>query len=219
MEERWLTYDDPVMMLGLLGAHKSGRKVSLFCAACCRAVRADEPALQGPILDATERYVDGAGEVDEITRAARNYDSDTCPVRLLASLFETREDGPPAPLLAVAAEVVGLAGSFNVGTARQPHARLGAKIARTLRAQSHLLRDIFGNPYRAVKVQPAWLTSDVVALARGIYEEKAFDRMPILADALQDAGCANEDVLAHCRDVSATHVRGCWVVDLLLGKT
>jgi hypothetical protein len=84
--------------------------------------------------------------------------------------------------------------------------------------QVALLREIFGNPFRPVAVDPAWLTSDVLALARGIYEEKAFDRMPILADALQDAGCANEDVLTHCRDVTQLHVRGCWVVDLVLGK-
>ena len=84
-------------------------------------------------------------------------------------------------------------------------------------AQMHLLRDIFGNPFRPVAVDPAWLTSDVVMLAHGIYDEKAFDRMPILADALQDAGCANDDVLTHCRG-AGPHVRGCWVVDLLLGK-
>jgi hypothetical protein len=81
------------------------------------------------------------------------------------------------------------------------------------------LRDIVGNPFRPVALEPAWLTADVVALARGIYDERAFDRMPILADALQDSGCANEDVLNHCRDPNQTHVRGCWVVDLLLGKT
>jgi hypothetical protein len=52
-----------------------------------------------------------------------------------------------------------------------------------------------------------------------IYAEQAFDRMPILADALQNAGCDNTDVLNHCRDTSLTHVRGCWVVDLLLGKS
>ena len=60
--------------------------------------------------------------------------------------------------------------------------------------------------------------SDVVALAKGIYEESAFDRMPILADALQDAGCDNPDLLAHLRDPNATHVRGCWALDLILGK-
>ena len=80
-----------------------------------------------------------------------------------------------------------------------------------------VIRDIFGNPFRPVTADPAWLTSDVVALATSIYAEKAFDRLPILADALQDAGCDNADVLDHCRS-DGPHVRGCWVVDLLLGK-
>jgi hypothetical protein len=81
-----------------------------------------------------------------------------------------------------------------------------------------VLRDIFGNPFRPVSLNPEWRTSTVVALATGIYAERAFDRMPILADALQDAGCDNDDILSHCRDTSLTHVRGCWVVDLVLGK-
>ena len=80
------------------------------------------------------------------------------------------------------------------------------------------LREVFGNPFRPVTFDPAWLTSDVLALARGIYEERAFDRMPILADALQDAGCECDDILNHCRDANATHVRGCWALDLVLGK-
>ncbi len=86
-----------------------------------------------------------------------------------------------------------------------------------LQGSTPFLRDIIGNPFRPVTADPAWLTSDVVALAHGIYEEKAFDRMPILADALQDAGCENDDVLSHCRG-PGPHVRGCWVVDLILGK-
>ncbi len=90
--------------------------------------------------------------------------------------------------------------------------------AREAVVQVALLRDIFGNPFRPATVDPNWLTSTVVALAEGIYAERAFDRMPILADALQDAGCTNEDVLNHCRDAQQVHVRGCWVVDLLLGK-
>ena len=87
-----------------------------------------------------------------------------------------------------------------------------------MNAISQLLREIFGNPLRPVSLNPAWLTSDVLLLARGICAERAFDRMPILADALQDAGCTNEDVLNHCRDAKQVHVRGCWVLDLLLGK-
>ena len=80
-----------------------------------------------------------------------------------------------------------------------------------------LVRDIFGNPFRPVTFDPAWRTSDVMLLANGIYDERAFDRMPILADALQDAGCDKPDILDHCRG-DGPHVRGCWVVDLVLGK-
>src|SRR5262249_48886549 len=70
------------------------------------------------------------------------------------------------------------------------------------------LRCIFGNPFPPVAVPPAWQTANVVALAQAIYDERAFDRMPILADALEDAGCANADILNHCRQ-PAEHVRGC----------
>ncbi|MBP3959834.1 hypothetical protein J8F10_31690 [Gemmata sp. G18] len=80
-----------------------------------------------------------------------------------------------------------------------------------------LLRDIFGNPFRPVSFSTAWRTSLTVSHARRIYEAYDFGLMPILADALQDAGCDNTDVLDHCRS-EGPHVRGCWVVDLVLGK-
>jgi hypothetical protein len=91
--------------------------------------------------------------------------------------------------------------------------------SRELSQSARLLRDIFGNPFRPVTIDPTWRTSDVLALARGIYDERALDRMPILADALQDAGCDNDDILAHCRDTNTPHARGCWVVDLILNKS
>ena len=84
-------------------------------------------------------------------------------------------------------------------------------------AMIHTLR--FGNPFRHEALDRTWLTSTVIALAACIDSERAFDRMPILADALQDAGCDNVVLLAHCRDTKRQHVRGCWVVDLLLGKS
>ena len=90
---------------------------------------------------------------------------------------------------------------------------------KELVANCDVLREIFGNPFRPLAVSPAWRTSDVMALAKGIYEDRAFDRMPILADALQDAGCENTDILNHLRDPNATHVRGCWALDLVLAKT
>jgi hypothetical protein len=80
-----------------------------------------------------------------------------------------------------------------------------------------VVRDIFGNPFRPITLNPSWLTPTAFSLATGIYNELAFDRMPILADALQDAGCENEDILTHCRQ-PGEHVRGCWAVDLLLDK-
>ncbi|WP_246523454.1 hypothetical protein [Gemmata palustris] len=77
--------------------------------------------------------------------------------------------------------------------------------------------DIAGNPFRPVPFSPSWLTSTTLALAARMYESRDFGAMPILADALQDAGCDSADVLDHCRG-PGPHVRGCWVVDLVLGK-
>jgi hypothetical protein len=76
------------------------------------------------------------------------------------------------------------------------------------------------NPFRLVSVDPSWLEWDggtAPRLAAAIYDERAFDRLPILADALEDAGRTDADILGHCRS-GREHVRGCWVVDLLLGK-
>lgn len=85
------------------------------------------------------------------------------------------------------------------------------------RAAGCAIRDILGNPFRRVAFDPRWRTADVLGLARGIYEDRAFDRLPLLADALIDAGCADGQVLGHCRNGDA-HYRGCWAVDLVLGK-
>ncbi|QEL20518.1 hypothetical protein [Limnoglobus roseus] len=86
------------------------------------------------------------------------------------------------------------------------------------RSQLAILRDIFGNPFRPVTLPPSWLTPTAVGLAEAIYADRVSDRLPILADALQDAGCEDADILAHCRG-EGPHVRGCWVVDGVLGKS
>lgn len=85
------------------------------------------------------------------------------------------------------------------------------------KVQGDLFRDIFGNPFRPVTLDPEWLTSTVTALARHMYDSLDFTAMPILADALEEVGCENADILSHCRG-PGPHVRGCWVVDLVLGK-
>jgi len=86
-----------------------------------------------------------------------------------------------------------------------------------LKLQAAVFRDIVGNPFRPVAFDPRWRTVDAVGVARAIYDDRAFGRLPILADALMDAGCDDEHVLAHCRS-RGPHTRGCWVVDLVLGK-
>jgi len=85
------------------------------------------------------------------------------------------------------------------------------------RSTAHLIRDIFGNPFRPTAFDPRWRAVEVLKLGRAIYADRAFDRLPVLADALMDAGCSDEEVLSHCRG-DGPHVRGCWVVDLVLGK-
>ena len=84
--------------------------------------------------------------------------------------------------------------------------------------QCDLLRCIFGPPhFRPEALDPAWMSSTVKRLAEAIYETRDFSRLPILADALEEAGCADAEILTHCRQ-QGPHVRGCWVVDLVLGR-
>jgi len=80
-----------------------------------------------------------------------------------------------------------------------------------------IIRCVFGNPFRPVIFDPAWRTTTAVQLARGMYDSRDFSAIPILADALQDAGCESAPILDHCRG-PGPHVRGCWAVDPVLGK-
>jgi hypothetical protein len=101
------------------------------------------------------------------------------------------------------------------GAARRPAAK--QERAR----QCELLRDICGPlPFRRVNVEPSLLTSNsgvVLKLAAAIYEDRSFDRMPVLGDALEESGFANQIILSHCRSQN-DHVLGCWVVGAALGK-
>jgi hypothetical protein len=121
----------------------------------------------------------------------------------------------------VANEIVGLYTQIREGEAASDadeyelHWRGKAEGERCLAA---LLRDLLGSLlFGPVKFDPVRLTPSVVSLAQAIYDDPAFDRMPILADSLEDAGCSNQEMLAHCRGLGP-HTRGCWVVDLILGK-
>ena len=100
----------------------------------------------------------------------------------------------------------GAEGAFDPQALREGNSRL-----------ADIARDILGNPFRPVKLKARWRSSTATQLARHIYESRDFSAMPILADALQDAGCDSEEILNHCRN-EGKHARGCWCVDLVLGK-
>jgi hypothetical protein len=231
-------------MLYHLADSSSERKLRLFLhACCCRIQHALTDDRSRKALAELERLIEGrpghwdletlqslAKEasdaveaplyVDGILRAnSESYAANAVLCATSSDLGTTRMKEYSLSSLTSAAHYA--RGVFAGEVYRRTRNREQAEAADAAEAavQVALLRDIFGNPFRPVKLKPAWLTSTVVQLARGIYEERAFDRMPILADALQDAGCDNDDVLDHCRDAKQVHVRGCWVVDLVLGKS
>jgi hypothetical protein len=102
-------------------------------------------------------------------------------------------------------------------TRARPDVDYAELLNRNLAVLADHFRDIFGNPYRPPNLQLSWLTPKVESLAQQIYEQRAYFRMPELADALEQAGCNDRLFLDHCRSMKV-HVKGCWVVDLLLGK-
>jgi hypothetical protein len=219
-EAEWLACADPMPMLDVLRDTASDRKLRLFTCACGHLV---SHLLTDPrskeALPVAERFADGltsAAEMEAVFQPA-------CDAAGEASRYAIDPaDGTPLPSWAAAwvvAKAV-IATSDSRGEDAFFGAVDGVRFAKMALGNppTPLLHDIFGNPFRPVSVDPSWLTSTVLVLARGIYDDRAFDRLPILADALQDAGCDNGAILNHCRQ-TGEHVRGCWVVDLLLGKT
>jgi hypothetical protein len=217
-EAEWLASGNPIPMLQWLAPRYRTknryryRTALLFGLACFERVTDSRENSANWLLRRAEELADGIPDAEpHITRAHVDGVQHTA-LRHLPLLLEPR--GRLA-VYALANEAAGLA-------ATRDRPRWHDEVQPAFRAeqavQAAILRDIVSNPFRHVGFDPAWRTSDVLLLALGIYEERAFDRMPILADALQDAGCTNEDILAHCRDASAAHVRGCWAVDLVLGK-
>jgi hypothetical protein len=209
-EEEWLASRDVVAMIAHIPPSASARKGRLLGCACVRW--AWEWGLSESVPEAVqtiEAYADGSSTRAALRRAANE-------MKLLRA--DSEEAYRPFPRTCELTEALASPrcqdGLWELaGFVADMHITDDPEWART----AEFARDIWGNPFRPVALDPAWLSSDVVALARGIYADRAFDRMPILADALQDAGCEHPDVLNHCR-ADTVHVRGCWVVDLVLGK-
>jgi hypothetical protein len=212
-EQEWLATTEPRPMLDFLMGKFCDRKWRLLGCACCRHVgdKLTDPRCEG-IIDRAEAFADAKtnrerAAIHEVRRLANG---------LLAEHAGSHSIQAVRSLLlpsAVRAASSAAAYAVSVGSyGYHPRKR------EQRSAQVPFIRDIFGNPFRPVSLDPSWLTSTVLALAESIYADRAFDRLPILADALQDAGCENTDVLDHCRG-PGPHVRGCWVVDILTDRT
>ena len=217
-EATWLAATDPTPMLEFLRGKASERKLRLFLVATARSVgdKIDREDMRQAV-EAGERHADGLITDEELHRhSSAMYGYFTDPTPEMREWFAGISRGSRERLATfkLAHSCVftqrGLMTIMTLNAYRDG-------LVLTRQYQPSLLRDIFGNPFRPVAVDRSWLTSTVVSLAQGIYADRAFDRLPILADALQDAGCENADVLGHCRG-PGPHVRGCWVVDLVLGK-
>lgn len=228
-DTEWQACAEPRPMLEFIWSMKGRRRVTrrklrLFGCACARRAW---HLLEGPYRDAVtvaEQVADG-----EVDAAGRQDAFD----RTWALMMPAQSGPHPWSGYAVRAAALTLTANalhaglscresaWAVAWAQEPHSAHGVgpaqeQAARKERqAQAAIVRDVF-RPHRPT-AEPAWLTSTVIALAKGIYHDRAFDRLPILADALQDANCDFADLLNHCRE-PGEHVRGCWAVDLILGK-
>jgi hypothetical protein len=210
-EAEWLAATDPTPMLAFLGDRVSERKLRLFVCACCRLCWDSlTDGRSRRAIEVNEAYADGMCSQNELKHARLEA------YRGRADSFERLGN---RRLLQDVSDEIYRATGINENTLRLAvwSFRYCAQEGLITPILADLFRDILGNPFRPVTADPSWLTTTVVSLAEGIYADRAFDRLPILADALQDAGCENADILSHCRS-DGPHTRGCWVVDLLLGK-
>lgn len=229
--ESWRRCDRLHEMYEIAAGRAGPRKLRLFAAACCRRVLPWLPApLARAALDVAERHADGAASDDELAAAE---------LAAFASYALERErpavelDGQPpwsrqALMATRALSLLSAQGLYQAldcaAHARMvppgPHGRLWEAEQAEEAAQCELLREVLG-PAAAPRFDAAWPLANGLAarrLAEVIYAEGAWELMPILGDALEEAGCAEEEILGHARGEKG-HVRGCWVVDLVLGRT
>ncbi len=227
-EVEWLAGEDPQVMLEYLRGTASNRKLRLF------AIESVQPFLtlmtdprSRNAVSTAEQFLDGNANAHQLTSAYRQA-WDVLPHQSgdMRCVNAARMAGRTVQ-----------AGAYEAAEYTANEVREHRAEEREERAQSEeeeeqfywedrdqanrdlavLLRCIFGNPFRPVAFDPRWRSETAVALATGIYDLRAFDRLPILADALEDAGCDSLDLLNHLRG-PGPHARGCWAVDVVLGR-
>jgi hypothetical protein len=231
-EKDWLAADDTDVLLAFLRGRVSERKVRLFAVACCRLVWHLLP--EGPYrraVEVAEAYAEGKATKKALTRAhkearaqdtfdAEQDNNDTSDAEIDASAATLTTSDPKDIFDSVLTTVSNVTVALSEDAIPEVSPARDRELGRADASLADLLREIVGNPFRPVVINPQWLTSNdgvVRNLATAIDTEQAFDRLPILADALEDAGCDNIELLAHLRS-PGPHVRGCWALDQLLGR-
>ena len=186
------------------------RKLRLFYCACCRLRWDVLPAAGREAVEVVERYADGLATAKHLRAARRSAEA---VVRATRPVWAAGGFAPGAWDATTTAHLV--------VNAAEVHARLRAGSVpgggpAGAADQAALLRELFADPFRPVEIADRWLTGTVAALARVIHADRAFELMPVLGDALQDAGCESAAVLGHCYG-PGPHTAGCWLVDRLAG--
>jgi hypothetical protein len=208
--------------LGKVQRTKAGRrKLRLFACGCCRLLVWEllTDARSREAVNVAEQFAEGLASQEQLSKA---HQSAVALMYAGQLPTEVGEQGLTAASLAAnAADPKPFSAAFPMTALPIPLTGYRAEDRERDVLIRRLLRCVFGNPFRPVSLDPGWLVwnaGTVPSMAQRIYDERAFDRLPILADALEEAGCDNADILNHCRQ-PGVHARGCWVVDSLLAKS
>jgi hypothetical protein len=242
-ETEWRECDHPEAMLNAVAGRASDRKLRLFAVACCRRLNHLLKESSRSALIVAERFAEADASAEALEEAHREayrirplfadaswavvralapvaldaaYEASAEAARSVASIASTSARGA-----AMAAVVTGARPGDRSDAWSEYESAAASARAAEYRQQAALLRDLLGDPFRPARFDPEWSASGggtVRRIAEAVFAERAYDRLPILADALEDVGCAEAAILDHCRGPN-THVRGCWVVDQILGRT
>lgn len=224
----WQQSDQPADLLFVLreiryrdfGAHLrlketlSPRKLRLFAAAAARLVFDDLPESSRQAIEVAEQFAEGLAYSRDLALARRAAMQNALGERwtVLRRIWNGEEWR-----WATWNRHLGIAAWATLAELT-PETRVQWCDGPNPHDEVRILRDMFGDPFRLIPVDPSWRTSIVVRLAQSVYNDRAFRHLPILADALEEAGCTDADILNHFRQ-PGEHVRGCWALDLVLGKS
>jgi hypothetical protein len=223
-EAQWSKCTDPMALLHVMEGKASDRKLRLFASSCGRLLWPqyyDERSRTA--VEVSERFAEGLTDKGEMKRAS------TGAARAMSTAFQARQRKTRKVLdpIVNVGNLAGFACTPRAYTAAVMTARLARESLVLTQPKTSpvsagkticdLFRHIVGNPFHQVTMLPAWRASQRFSLAQSIYDYRRFIDMPILGDGMQKAGCTDANILNHCRQ-PGEHVRGCWVVDMILGK-